>query len=91
MPSRLADYLNAARRAHFVGRETERNFFRAALEAPSPPFFVLSMYGPGGIGKSTLLREFGRMAEEKGWNAVYFDARNIEPLPETFLQTLYRY
>ena len=91
MPSRLADYLNAARRAHFVGRETERNFFRTVLQSESPPFFVLHMYGPGGIGKSTLLREFGRMAEDQGWNAVYFDARNIEPLPEVFTATLQRY
>lgn len=91
MPTRLADYLNAARRAHFVGRDAERNFFRAALEAEPPPFFVLYMYGPGGIGKSTLLREFGRMAEETGWMAVYFDARNVEPVPESFFKTLARY
>ncbi|NUM46500.1 MAG: ATP-binding protein [Anaerolineales bacterium] len=91
MPSRLADYLNAARRAHFVGRDSERNFFRSAIQAESPPFFVLHMYGPGGIGKSTLLREFGRMAEEAGWAVIYFDARNIEPLPETFRATLARY
>jgi ATP/maltotriose-dependent transcriptional regulator MalT len=91
MPSRLADYLNAARRAHFVGRAHEKNFFRAALAAAPPPFFVLYMYGPGGVGKSTLLREFGRMAEETGWQALYFDARNTEPLPEPFLHTLARY
>lgn len=91
MVSRLADYLNAARRAHFVGRETERQFFREALQADSPPFFVLYLYGPGGIGKSTLLREFGRIAEEAGWLAIYFDARNIEPLPEAFTNTLARY
>ncbi|MCB9135829.1 MAG: AAA family ATPase [Anaerolineales bacterium] len=91
MPSRLADYLNTARRAHFVGRETERQFFREAIQADSPPFFVLSLYGPGGIGKSTLLREFGRIAEEAGWLAIYFDARNIEPLPEIFTNTLARY
>ena len=91
MPSRLADYLNAARRAHFVGRDVERSFFRAALQAESPPFFVLHVYGPGGIGKSTLLREFGRIAEETGWMAIYFDARNIEPVPEIFINTLARY
>lgn len=88
MPSRLADYLNAARRAHFVGRETERQFFREAIQADSPSFFVLSLYGPGGIGKSTLLREFGCMAEATRWLAVYFDTRNIEPLPEAFTDTL---
>ena len=91
MPSRLADYLNAARRTYFVGRETERQFFRAAIQSDSPPFFVLQLYGPGGIGKSTLLREFGRMTEDAGWTVIYFDARNIEPIPEAFTTSLAHY
>ncbi|MDQ3931134.1 MAG: ATP-binding protein, partial [Chloroflexota bacterium] len=57
MTSRLADRLVAARRRRFVGRENERELFRSALAAPELPFVLLHVYGPGGVGKTTLLKE----------------------------------
>ena len=53
MPIRLADRLNAARRAQIVGRERETALFLEALHAEELPFHLLHVYGPGGIGKST--------------------------------------
>lgn len=85
---RLRDRLDAARRSYFVGREAELNFFRETLEAAVFPFFVLYVYGPGGIGKSTLLGEYARLVEQKGWKVLRLDARNIEPTPESFLNAL---
>lgn len=85
---RLGDRLEAARRKNFVGRATELELFRLALQNPDPPFAVLYIYGPGGIGKSTLLREYGQMARESGRPVLLLDGRNINPTPEGFCQYL---
>ena len=64
MSTRLANRLSAARRSLFVGRVSEQELFASALSAPELPFFVLYIYGPGGVGKTTLLREFASIAAE---------------------------
>ena len=84
MSSRLADRLGALRRQRFVGREAERALLRAALAAPQLPFNVLHVHGPGGVGKTTLLREFASLAAEAGARAAQLDARNVEPAPQAF-------
>lgn len=88
--ARLSDRLAAARRERFVGREGELALFRSALEATEPPFAVLHIHGPGGVGKTTLLRQFERVATEHGRLTVRLDARNIEPSPPGFLQSLHQ-
>lgn len=88
MAQRLADRLLAARRKRFVGRENERELFRSALASPELPFFVLHIYGPGGVGKSTLLKEFTGICDEMNVHCVYMDARNIEAAPEAFVGSL---
>jgi hypothetical protein len=86
--TRLSDRLAAARRRHFVGRAAERDLFRDALRAPDLPFLVLYIYGPGGIGKSSLLREYLALAQEAGVAACLLDARDVEPSPEGFANAL---
>ncbi|HYR09887.1 MAG TPA: AAA family ATPase [Longimicrobium sp.] len=88
MSSRLADRLGALRRQRFVGRESERGVFRSALRAPQLPFNVLHVHGPGGVGKTTLLREFASVAAEAGAGAAQLDARNLEPAPQAFQSAL---
>jgi len=88
MSSRLIDRLNSARRQRFTGRDAELALFRDALTAPEPPFFVLHVHGPGGVGKSSLLRRFARLAQETGVDAVMLDARNIEPTTTAFQAAL---
>jgi hypothetical protein len=88
MSSRLADRLAAARRRRFVGREPERALFQAALNAPELPFCILYIFGPGGIGKTTLLKEFAYLTEAAEMHAFYLDARNIDPAPESFIAAL---
>src|SRR5215207_8776208 len=88
MVSRLGERLRAARRRWFVGREAERQLFRDALLAEDLPFCVLHVYGPGGVGKTTLLAEFARIAEEAGAAAHLLDARNVEAMPEAFSAAL---
>jgi hypothetical protein len=86
--SRVAERLSAARRHHFVGRAAERALFRSALTAAELPFLVLYVHGPGGIGKTALLREFATLAQEAGADVYHLDARNVEPVPESFLHAL---
>jgi hypothetical protein len=64
MVARLANRLTQAHRQRFVGRSAELALFRVALSRDVPDFAVLHLHGPGGIGKTTLLGKFGRLATE---------------------------
>jgi AAA ATPase domain len=87
---RLADRLAAARRRRFVGREAELALFGSALAGPEPPFALLYVHGPGGVGKTLLLGEFARLAGEAGVPAVRLDGRDLDPSPPGFLAGLGR-
>ena len=84
----LQQRLEQARRRQFVGRGGERERLRAALGEPELPFSVLYVFGPGGIGKTSLLREFGYIAAEVGVPSVRLDGRHIEASPDFFLAAL---
>jgi len=90
MSSRLADRLIAARHRLFVGRAAELDLFQSALAAPDLPFCVLYVFGIGGVGKTTLLREFARLCAQLQTLAISLDARTIEPSPDSFLAALRR-
>src|SRR5215218_3770454 len=88
--STVADRLRGARRRGFVGRVAELELFRFALAAPEPPFSVLWICGPGGIGKTTLLSALADSARELGRDPVQLDLRAIEPSPPAFAAELAR-
>lgn len=88
MAPELARRLSAERHRRFVGRFSERDLFRSALAANEPPFSVLYVFGPGGVGKTTLLREFTNICEDVGIPSSYVDARNVEPSSDAFLGAL---
>jgi hypothetical protein len=88
MSSDLATRLNAERHRRFVGRSVERDIFRSALAADELPFNVLYVFGPGGVGKTTLLREFANACKEAGIPASYVDARNLEASPDAVVGAL---
>ncbi len=88
MPTRLAERLRAARDRLFVGREAELARFRAALEAEAFPVHVLHVFGPGGVGKTSLLRAFLRLCRAGNVAARYLDGRDVEPEPQAFLAAL---
>ncbi len=85
---RLADRLLGARRRQFVGRAAELELFRSALDQEVPPFSVLLIYGPGGIGKTALLGEYARLAEEAGRPIVRLDGHEIQPSAHGFTLAL---
>lgn len=88
MADRLANRLSASRLRRFVGRSAELELFRAALSRELPDFAVLHIHGPGGMGKSTLLREFARLAVEAGRFPLLLDCRHLDPSPAGFLTGL---
>ena len=88
MPSNLAERLSAARRRYFIGRDAERSLFASALNSAELPFHVLHVYGPGGVGKTTLLKEMAATAELSRARAIYLDARNVDATPNGVIEAL---
>jgi hypothetical protein len=79
MTSSLSSQMQAARRRQFVGREDECALLQSAVESAELPFFVLYVFGPGGVGKTSLLRQFGTLANHWGAWSIYLDGRSVEP------------
>jgi hypothetical protein len=85
---RIADRLAAAQESGFVGRQAELELFGSAMAAASPPFTILHVHGPGGVGKTSLLREFARVAREAGRPVVALDGRDMAPSAQAFVAAL---
>ena len=77
----LASRLEDRDRARFTGRGTEIAFLDQCLSSDDPPASVIHVCGPGGIGKSTLLREAARHARDLGIAVVTVDGRELGPAP----------
>ena len=85
---RVSDRLAAARRRRFVGRAAELELLRSALADPTPPFAVLFVHGPAGVGKSTLLTAMADAAAQAGVASLRLDLRDVEPSPPAFAAAL---
>jgi hypothetical protein len=85
----MAERLAARRRSQFVGRSRELGVLTAAL-ADADSGAVVFVHGPGGIGKSTLLRQYEWLGKEAGRHVVRLDARDVPPVPSAFLAELRR-
>jgi hypothetical protein len=83
-----AERLAVARHRLFVGREAERRIFRRAVSGAELPYQLLHIHGPGGIGKTALLREFWAYSKRAKMCAIWLDARDIEPNPDAFCAAL---
>jgi hypothetical protein len=77
----LATRLENRDRDRFTGRHAEVAFLDRCLGSEDPPASVVHICGPGGIGKSTLLREVARRARERGRIVVPLDGRELGPDP----------
>lgn len=61
---------------------------RNALEVSPPPFTVLFVHGPGGVGKTTLLERLAELAVDAGIATVRLDLGAIDPSPAALLREL---
>jgi hypothetical protein len=66
--------------ARFVGRAHELAQLEALLQ-DDPAANVVHLHGPGGIGKSALLRELARRATARGRSVHWLDGRELAPVP----------
>ncbi|MFI6602745.1 AAA family ATPase [Nonomuraea sp. NPDC050536] len=84
---RLGERLDTARRRGFVGRESELAAFERLLD-PSLPAQVLLVHGPGGVGKTALLHQYGWRAAAEGHRVIWLDGHEIEPTQAAVLAAL---
>ncbi len=68
-------------RERFVGRDAELVLLESCLE-DDPPANVVLVHGPGGIGKSALLRELARRAKSYGLDTFLVEGRELPPMPD---------
>ncbi|WP_030908001.1 ATP-binding protein [Streptomyces sp. NRRL F-5126] len=83
-PASLGEHLDAARSRAFVGRARELALFRSVLTGSAHQFNVMFLTGPGGIGKSALLRRYAGEARAAGRAVVRVDARTGGADPASF-------
>lgn len=88
MSSSLGARLSAERNRRFVGRVQELELFHNAITSSVLPFNILYIYGPGGIGKTSLLQQFTRISEQQKIHFLYIEGRNLEPASASFLSVL---
>jgi hypothetical protein len=85
----LGEVLASRRRRRFVGRIAELELVQAALDATEPPFSVLWLNGPGGIGKTSLLDVIAELARQAaGSNVVRIDGRDVPPSAPAVMDAL---
>ena len=80
MPT-LSERVEQRDRAQFVGRASELEFFDALLSGQADTS-VVYLSGPGGIGKSALLREVSRRARARDYSVAWLEGRDLPPFPE---------
>ncbi len=73
----LRAVLRDADAEHFVGREAELDAVAELIDVRTPSR-ILFVHGPGGIGKSALLRAASRRADDSGFTVEAHDARTLQ-------------
>lgn len=90
LSGRLEDRIRAERGRQFVGRAEEIDLFTSVIGSRPMPHVVLAVYGPGGVGKTTLLRQFESICRAKGVSSCTLDGRYLQPNPDLFVDALCR-
>lgn len=65
-----------------MGRTAERELARTAFDADEPPYALIWLTGPGGIGKSSLLDVLRLDATAAGARIAHLDGRHVTPAPD---------
>ncbi|MFZ3474329.1 ATP-binding protein [Streptomyces sp. 4.24] len=80
----MGERLSTARVRAFIGRDEQLTRFGEALAGDPRAPFAFYAYGPGGIGKSTLLRRMADDARAAGRPLVELDGRFVSRDPAEF-------
>ncbi|MGW6918178.1 ATP-binding protein [Kitasatospora sp. NPDC054939] len=83
----VGERLRSARVQAFVGRDEELGCFARALAGDPEAPFAFYVFGPGGIGKSTLLRRLADGARAAGRTPLELDGRFVSRDPADFERT----
>lgn len=86
--SRIADRLTQREDGYFVGRQEELDLFARCLAGETSEWLILNVHGPAGVGKSTLIDAFRRLAERAGALQVHLDARALSASPAIVVKKL---
>lgn len=88
MGGKWGDQLQRRKRSFFAGRLEEKAWFRRWLEDSERMVRILHLYGPGGMGKSSLLDEWAAIARELEAAFVVLDSRDFPQTPDGFCRKL---
>lgn len=77
----IGSQLERARQRRFVGRRYELELFQSALTAAQPPYSVIHVHGPGGVGKTSLLARFSAAAAAESVPVASVDVLHCGPSP----------
>ena len=82
----LSSRLSRRARESLVGRELEMTALAALLDDDGP--LVVHLYGPAGVGKTTLVEAFTEQVRTSGATVFGIDCRLVEPTPRGFFDEL---
>jgi hypothetical protein len=88
MARKLADILSTTRRQYFTGREKELQIFKSIVQAPDLSCFLLYIHGPGGQGKTSLVKEYTDFCRDQAIHFIHVDGRDINAAPQHFITAL---
>jgi tetratricopeptide (TPR) repeat protein len=76
-----ANKIVEARESNFIGRTDEQRYFTDNFVGDEPRYLLYSVTGEGGVGKSTLLLQYERLARSPSINAIIIrcDDRHLSP------------
>ena len=86
--TRVSEAVSQREQQLFVGRQRELAAFERWLVAGTAFPEILSISGPGGVGKTTLLHAFRRIAVELGRPVFLADGRDFPATPQALLVAL---
>ncbi|WP_163970661.1 LuxR C-terminal-related transcriptional regulator [Oceanobacillus halotolerans] len=84
---RIDSFLSYMEGDTFVGRDEELEWFKNQLQSQDP-IRLLHLHGPGGVGKTYLLNEYHRIAEQLGIIFIQLDSQDFSHTTESFLEHL---
>ncbi len=84
----LSAVLEGLSERFFVGREKECRLLAEYLAGKAGGYPIINIYGPGGVGKSTLLDAFHRLAEPFNTLYIYLDFLDLPKSPHSLVKEL---